>query len=247
MRTQIKKISLQTEIVKYIERYIKEEGLKSGDRLPSQGELVEMMGVSRTSLREAIRSLEGQGLIHVKNGQGVFVGENFRPGNVQITLSFHQEKENYLETLEVRDVLEKEILKMVTERITDEEIEKLGVLTAELMRRFHAKLPKAKEDRDFHQMIYSCCHNSVMSTMMESVSSLLDKFWAGHPLGLEDPFEKGLPYHEELYLAIKERNYQKALRANAAIIEDSRQELMNAVLHTEKIKNEGDKKDGSEI
>lgn len=234
MRKPIKKISLQTEIVKYIEQYIKEEGLKSGDKLPSQAELVEMMGVSRTSLREAIRSLEGQGLLQVKNGQGVYVGENFQPGIMQITLSFHKEKENYLETLEVQEVLEREILKMVTERITDEEIEQLGLITKELMRRFCAKIPKAKEDKEFHLMIYRCCHNSVMAAMMETISSLLDKFWSGHPLGLEDPFEEGMPYHQELYDAIRERNYQKALRANTAIIANSRKELMSAPLRTEK-------------
>ena len=234
MREPIKKISLQTEIVKHIEQYIRDEGLKGGDKLPSQAELVEMMGVSRTSLREAIRSLEGQGLLQVRNGQGVFVGENYQPGIVQITLSFHEEKENYLETLEVREVLEKEILKMVTERITDEEIEQLGVITKELMRRFYAKIPKAKEDKEFHQMIYRCCHNSVMSAMMETVSSLLDKFWSGHPLGLEDPFEEGMPYHQELYDAIRERNYQKALKANTAIIANSREELMSASLNTKK-------------
>lgn len=71
--------------------------------MTSQAELVKMMGVSRTSLREAIRSLEGQGLLQVKNGQGVYVGENFQPGIMQITLSFQKEKENYLETLEVRE------------------------------------------------------------------------------------------------------------------------------------------------
>ncbi len=71
--------------------------------MTSQAELVKMMGVSRISLREAIRSLEGQGLLQVENGQGVYVGENFQPGIMQITLSFHKKKENYLETLEVRE------------------------------------------------------------------------------------------------------------------------------------------------
>ena len=66
MRSPIKKMYLQSEITKYIQDYIKDEGLKSGEKLPSQGELVEMMGVSRTSLREAIRSMEGQGFLEAR-------------------------------------------------------------------------------------------------------------------------------------------------------------------------------------
>ena len=49
MTAPIKRISLQSEIIKYIQSYIEEHGLKEGDRLPSQGEFIEMMQVSRTA------------------------------------------------------------------------------------------------------------------------------------------------------------------------------------------------------
>lgn len=230
MRSPIKKMSLQSEITKYIQDYIKDEGLKSGEKLPSQGELVEMMGVSRTSLREAIRSMEGQGFLEVRNGKGVYVGERYQQDRIQMTISFHQEKEKLLEILEVRTVLEKEILKMVVHRITDEEIEKLGELTKILMDKFYAKEPKAAEDKAFHGYIYSCCHNDVMSSVLSSISDWLDKFWAGHPLGIEEPFEKGLPFHEKLYLAIRERDYKKAWQANEAILDDLREEIEYAMM-----------------
>ena len=66
MHRKIQRVSLQSEITKYIQDYIKEEGLIRGDKLPSQGEMVEIMGVSRTSLREAIKTLEAQGLLEVR-------------------------------------------------------------------------------------------------------------------------------------------------------------------------------------
>lgn len=230
MRSPIKKMSLQSEIAKYIQDYIKEEELKCGEKLPSQGELMEMMGVSRTSLREAIRSMEGQGFLEVRNGKGVYVGERYQQDSIQMTISFHQEKEKLLEILEVRTVLEKEILKMVVHRITDEEIEKLGELTRILMDKFYAKVPKAAEDKEFHEYIYSCCHNDVMSSVLNSVSDWLDKFWAGHPLGIEEPFEEGMPFHEKLYLAIKERDYKKAWQADEAILNDIRKEIEHAII-----------------
>lgn len=227
MRSPIKTISLQREIMQYIENYIKEEGLKCGEKLPPQSELAEMMNVSRTSLREAVRSMEAQGLLDVRNGKGVYAGEKFQTNVVQTMLTFHKEKEQLAEILEVRSIFEKEILKMVIKRITDEEIEELGVITEKLMKKYHAKEYKAEEDKAFHCKIYSCCHNSAMMNIMQSVITLLNKFWES-PLEIEDPFEDGMPYHEKLYEAIRDRNLKGALQANEKIIEDIREEILSA-------------------
>lgn len=227
MRSPIKKISLQSEITKYIEEYIKDENLKCGDKLPSQAELAEMMDVSRTSLREAVRTMEGQGLLTVQNGKGVYVGEKYETDVIQTTITFHREKEQLAEILEVRSVLEKEVLKMVIHRITEEEIEELGKITDVLMKKYRAKEWKVEEDKAFHWKIYGCCHNSAMTNVMMSVMGSLNKFWE-HPLNIEMPFEKGMPFHEELYKAIRRRDLKGALQANEEIIKDIRNEIMAA-------------------
>ena len=56
----IKRTQLQSEIIEFIKQYIDEHNLKIGDRLPSQEELINLMGVSRSSLREAIKTLEAK-------------------------------------------------------------------------------------------------------------------------------------------------------------------------------------------
>ena len=63
MNSKIQRTSLQSEIIRYIQNYIQENGLKPGDRLPSQEKLIEMMGVSRTSLREAMKTLEARNVL----------------------------------------------------------------------------------------------------------------------------------------------------------------------------------------
>ena len=75
---KIQRMSLQYEIISYIKNYIQEHNLKAGERLPSQAEMLEMMGVSRTALREAIKTLEAKDVLEVKNGKGVYVKENFK-------------------------------------------------------------------------------------------------------------------------------------------------------------------------
>lgn len=65
--------SLSDRIVAQIERLISEESLRPGDRLPSEREMAELLGVSRPSVREAVRMLEARGRLKVRHGNGVFV------------------------------------------------------------------------------------------------------------------------------------------------------------------------------
>ena len=70
------KPTLQSEIIRFIQNYIAQQGLKQGDKLPSQEQLIKMMGVSRTSLREAVKTLEAKGILQVLNGKGIYIAGN---------------------------------------------------------------------------------------------------------------------------------------------------------------------------
>ena len=110
MNSKIQRTSLQSEIIRYIQNYIQENGLKPGDRLPSQEKLIEMMGVSRTSLREAMKTLEARNVLEAKNGKGIYVGSQ-EVNDLLRLIDFAKEKELLLDTLEVRKILEREILR----------------------------------------------------------------------------------------------------------------------------------------
>ena len=100
MNSKIQRTSLQSEIIRYIQNYIQENGLKPGDRLPSQEKLIEMMGVSRTSLREAMKTLEARNVLEAKNGKGIYVGSQ-EVNDLLRLIDFAKEKELLLDTLEV--------------------------------------------------------------------------------------------------------------------------------------------------
>ena len=135
MNSKIQRTSLQSEIIRYIQNYIQENGLKPGDRLPSQEKLIEMMGVSRTSLREAMKTLEARNVLEAKNGKGIYVGSQ-EVNDLLRLIDFAKEKELLLDTLEVRKILEREILRMVIHSVTQEELEELGAITRVLMAKF---------------------------------------------------------------------------------------------------------------
>lgn len=225
MNGKIKRTPLQSEIIRYIQEFIEGNGLKAGNRLPSQEKLIQMMGVSRTSLREAMKTLEARGVITVRNGKGIYVGDG-GDGTGLAILDFAREKEKLLEMLEVRKVLEKEILRMVIHRATPEEIRELGEITAVLMAKFRRGEQQTAEDKQFHYTIYRLSHNQVMYQMILSISSVIDRFWE-FPLEMEDPFLASLPLHEELYQAICEKNVKKAQAINERLLDAIYQDIRN--------------------
>ncbi|ANU47066.1 GntR family transcriptional regulator [Enterocloster clostridioformis] len=225
MNSKIQRTSLQSEIIRYIQNYIQENGLKPGDRLPSQEKLIEMMGVSRTSLREAMKTLEARNVLEAKNGKGIYVGSQ-EVNNLLRLIDFAKEKELLLDTLEVRKILEREILRMVIHSVTQEELEELGAITRVLMAKFRRGEQQTAEDKKFHYTIYRLSHNQVMYQLILSISGVMDKFWE-FPLNMEDPFLESLPLHEELYNAICEKNVKKAQAINERLLDAVYRDIRN--------------------
>lgn len=216
MANKIHRTSLQLEIIRYIQSYIEENDLKAGDKLPSQEKLLEMMGVSRTSLREAMKTLEARNVLKVCNGKGVYVNE--KQDNAFLTLiDFTKEKGNLLEALEIRRILEHEIIRMVIQRATNEELEELGEITGILMKKYLNGERHAMEDKKFHNMIYRLSHSEVMYQLILSIRHIMDQFWQ-YPLDMEDPFLASTPLHKTLYEAICERNVKKAQSINEQLL-----------------------------
>lgn len=214
----IKRTSLQTEVIKYIKDYIEENQFQAGDKLPSQQKLQEMIGVSRPTLREAMKVLEARGVLKAVNGKGIFVTSTEEQGMISL-LDFTREKQNVLDVLEVRRILEKEIVRLVIHRATDEELDDLGETTELLMKLFREGKPQTPVDHKFHDTIYRLAHNDALYQLITSLETTMVSFWE-HPLDLEDPFLKSIPLHEKLYLAIREKNVKKALSINEKLLDE---------------------------
>lgn len=219
MAKPIKRVSLQSEIIKYIQSYIEENDLKEGDRLPSQGQFIEMMQVSRTALREAVKTLEAEGIVEVKNGKGIFVGCRGRKRTaLESLIGFTMERESLIEALEARRAMETELMAMVVRNATDEEMEELGEITEILMKKVRADEQDTEEDKAFHEKIYQMCHNKVFYAMLKVLDEYTDKLWQ-FPLDIEDPFKASMPHHETLYQALRERDIKKAQRINNKLLD----------------------------
>lgn len=213
----IRRIPLQLEIIGAIKDYIKENNLKSGDKLPSQAQMIEMLGVSMSSLREALKMLEAKGIVEFINGKGIYVKDE-TPNVISTQVEFKNEKESILELLEARKSLEREIINLIIQNATDDELTKAGKILEIVMGKYEKNEKQNIEDKEFHFALYECCHNRVMYELIESVDNLLEKLW-NFPFGLEDPFTDTIPLHEKLYKSIINRNVKEAQSINDKILE----------------------------
>lgn len=225
MAPQEKKMPLQSEIIRFIQNYITENNLKEGDKLPSQERLIGMIGVSRTSLREAVKTLEARGVVTVLNGKGIYIAGN--PSDaLQFTLDMTEQKESLLELVEIRRALEREILRLAVQKVTDQELAELGVLKDILLAKYYRGEEQSTEDWQFHQMIYSFAHNKTMTHLISTILEGFEIFWK-HPLDMKDPFTETIPLHGELYNALCQRNVKLAQTINDEILDRVYTDIQN--------------------
>lgn len=216
LMSYLKRLPLQSEIIQYIKQYIDDNSLKSGDRLPSQAELMQLIGVSRSSIREAIKTLEAKDILEVKNGKGIFVKDE-SANTISAQIELGKEKETILELLEARKILEREIIHLVIQNATEEELDEIEKILNIIMDKYNRGEKQNVEDRQFHLAIYNSCHNSIMNQLILSIDNLLKKLWE-FPLGMEDPFTETMPLHKDLFDSIRKRNVKRAVSINDKII-----------------------------
>ncbi len=176
--------ALHLRIQDQLRRYIVENRLRPGDRLPTEGMLAAQLGASRTAVREALRSLEGVGVISTRQGSGRYVGTfDLRTLLNGLAYALVFDAASIRELLQVRRALEGSFLAeayKTLDRDTLNELESLvGVMRANATR---GELFIA-EDRTFHLTLFRGLHNRVLDTLLEA-------FWGLFETALAEPLRR---------------------------------------------------------
>lgn len=209
------------EILLEINNLIKEDGLKPGDRLPSERELAERLRVGRSSVREALRALELLGLITTRRGEGTFI-QSYRQNKLIDIIGFFILKDfkTRRDLVEMRKILEIDAVRLACQRATDKhfaEMERIIQMAEEKIAR--GEIP-TEEDYLFHRAICRSSRNSVLHRIWAPLIEY-SKAVRTQSLSREGRAEEGMKEHKEILEAIRERNEDLAVERMKKHLENS--------------------------
>jgi len=204
-------VAVTDEAIEKIKAMIVDGTLRAGDRLPKEADLAAELGLSRSSLREAVRALSLMNILDVRQGDGTYV-TSLEPTLLLEALSFivdfHRDA-TVLELLQVRRILEPAATAMAAERATDAELDELGKLLDSL-----GENPSADElvanDLEFHRRISALSGNSVLSSLVETMSAPTTRARVWRGLTQAGAWERTLAEHRAILHAMVLRDAEAA-------------------------------------
>ncbi|NOD65334.1 MULTISPECIES: FadR/GntR family transcriptional regulator [unclassified Ruegeria] len=173
-KVETEKLSLA--VVRQIELLILRGILRPGERLPSERELAERMGVSRPSLRDAISELQAQGLLTAKAGSGIYVaevlGSAFSPALIRL---FGSHDEAVFDYLSFRRDMEGLAAERAARQGSESDLKVVQAIFDKMQAAHdrNAADDEAQLDAEFHMAIIEASHNVIMLHMMRSMYDLL--------------------------------------------------------------------------
>jgi GntR family transcriptional repressor for pyruvate dehydrogenase complex len=215
----IRRNKVYEEVAKQIERLILKK-LKPGDKLPSERELAEMLQVSRSSIRDAIRGLELMGLVEPRQGAGTIVREPSAEKSLNpFEDALKRRQELVSELLDFRKMLEPPLAARAATHASPDEIAEME----EILQRQEATLSRGEasiaEDAEFHYSVALASGNSVVLKVIDILMDLLRET-RERSLQLEGRPQKSLAGHRRILAAIKRHDAEAAKDAMRRHIED---------------------------
>lgn len=200
--------TLSKQVIEEIVDLLLSGQLKSGDRLPSELELMEMFDVSRAVIREALTSLEAMGIVNRKTRHGTFFADKIgsKPFSMMLALSAG----NLPSIIETRLSLELGFVTIAAEKISDEELEQLKQ-TIDAMSASTSDYTEI--DKEFHKIIAHSASNPLLEGVIAPLLNLYDRTLEQIPNRSRDP-KATIQQHIDIYEALKKRD---PLEASAAM------------------------------
>ncbi|MCQ9342648.1 FadR/GntR family transcriptional regulator [Corynebacterium kozikiae] len=143
---------------KAIEQYIRTQGLTTGDPLPSESAICEQLGVSRSSVREAIRTLVSLDVLEVRHGTGTFVGKMSLAPLVnglilRLTLNEELALVNLSHVVDTRVILDMAVADALAAQFHNQDVSHLEALVEQMRQKYETGQPFTEEDHNFHKAL----------------------------------------------------------------------------------------------
>ena len=209
----VRRNRIYEEIARQIEKMITEK-MKAGDRLPPERQLADMFGVSRSSIRDAIRTLEMSGLVEARQGLGTVVREHSADAVVNpLTQVLVQKRKLVGELLDVRKMIEPPLAARAAVHAIPDEVAEMDNILRRQQEKMQAGDLAIEEDNECHYAIALAADNSVVLKVLDVLMDLL-RDTRERSLQVEGRPERSIADHRDILNAIQR---QDAAGAEAAM------------------------------
>lgn len=232
MLKAVKKIRLYEEVVGQLHQLIDAGKLKAGDRLPAERELAETFRVSRSSVREAIKTLENEGLVITRPGSGTFITAlNVEAIIPPLASLLSRGKDALLDLFEMRRLVEPSIAALAAERATPADILRLKEICMAQDQQIKRGTSAVDSDSAFHLTIGQATHNAALQRLVASIVEILEPM---REQSLQTPgrAHKSLASHREILVAIERHDPEQARQAMQRHIEAVEQNVLAPTAQT---------------
>jgi GntR family transcriptional repressor for pyruvate dehydrogenase complex len=211
------------DIVRQIRTLIEKGKLKRGDQLPSERELTETFRVSRTSVREAIRTLESMKLVQSRQGDGTYVLASSEEALVQpLAAALFNEKDDILDIFYIRKIIEPYVAQMAAQKATPQEIEEMGEILLEQAACIERGGSIIETDSAFHSLMAKTAKNRVMERLLVVLVDLLKQTREKYLINGEhdERARRSLQGHQQVLAAIRKGDSAAAQKSMLRHLDD---------------------------
>jgi GntR family transcriptional repressor for pyruvate dehydrogenase complex len=225
----VKRSRIYEHIVDQIHVLIREGRWAPGDQIPPERELAERFQVSRTSVREALRALEMQGVIESRQGGGTFIRTADTEALVPpLAAAILRGQRELTEVLEVRELIEPGIARLAAARATAEHVTELETLLERQRDCISHGRPFVDEDTAFHYTLARAADNHILLRLHNVILDVLRESRQSY-LHVPDRPQTSLRGHEAILAAVRAKDSDTAYGASLAHITEVRDGILRAI------------------
>lgn len=214
----IEKQNYSDQVFNYIFKQIDSGKLKSGDKLPNERDLSESLGISRPSLREALKALSSIGLLTSRHGGGTYVNE-FGQDYLNSMLRFLTviDSDFIIDFIQMRKIIETECARLAASLATQEQIDMLEEIHLKRLSIYEdnkndlssVRSQLQKLDFNFHQTVATASKNVVFISFVDSMHNIISKHQNVAKIDTQITIDS-LKFHKQIVDSIKEHDGDKA-------------------------------------
>lgn len=213
----VKSSRLYEQIVQQVEDSILKGQLKPGDQLPAERDLAQRFGVSRTAVREAVKTLREKGLVEAYSGRGTFVTNGTSQAirqSLDLMIRINQQ-EGSANLAELRLVLEPEIAGLAALRIEEQLLTTMRDAVTTMDRNLHDPDGYVEADLDFHLALAEAAGNPLILSLLDSIVGLLRE-QRSRIFNVDGGPQRGQFHHKRIFAAVEKKDAEAAREAMRA-------------------------------